>query len=190
MALSLWSWAVAGVVQVEGDVLAVPVRLSMVFLQVLVGALFMMRRPAQRNGDMNSILRAAPSILVAGLLFKLAQPLTDWAGWMEGLFVGGTVLTAVSLGSLWREFAVLPARREVIRRGPYRWLRHPAYLGELMMVTACAAAAGIWPAWVLYVAVWPLVVLRIAEEERLLSGVQAYGKFKAKTRWRLIPGIW
>jgi protein-S-isoprenylcysteine O-methyltransferase Ste14 len=49
----------------------------------------------------------------------------------------GTGFATWSLAVLGRCFGIFPEVRGLIRRGPYRWVRHPVYLGEIV------AAAGI-----------------------------------------------
>jgi len=40
-----------------------------------------------------------------------------------------------------------PPHVALVTRGPYRWLRHPMYVGQWLMVVGCAGlAAGIWNA--------------------------------------------
>jgi protein-S-isoprenylcysteine O-methyltransferase Ste14 len=48
------------------------------------------------------------------------------------VMVAGTAFTIWSLGFLGRSFGVLPEARALVTRGPYRWVRHPVYLGELI----------------------------------------------------------
>jgi protein-S-isoprenylcysteine O-methyltransferase Ste14 len=79
------------------------------------------------------------------------------------------------LAALGREFGVsnstgadLYADHHLVRRGPYRWIRHPMYLGVLM---AAAGSLLIFRTWAMLVfAPASLVVLRrAAREEALLS---------------------
>ena len=77
--------------------------------------------------------------------------------------------------------------RGLVRAGPYRFLRHPMYAGELLAVFA--ASAGAFSPWNL--GLWSLlllsVLLRIRWEERAVSGYSGYAR---QVRWRLIPGGW
>jgi protein-S-isoprenylcysteine O-methyltransferase Ste14 len=79
----------------------------------------------------------------------------------------------------------------VARGGPYRWVRHPAYLGALVVELAAAGLLGSW--WVLLVGVLNagLFVLRAALEDRaLLHELPGYAEYARQVRWRLLPGIW
>jgi len=79
----------------------------------------------------------------------------------------------------------------VIASGPYAVVRHPMYLGVLvMMLFSPLALASYWA--LLPVALTPLfLVLRIRDEEQMLvQELPGYREYMQKTRFRLIPGIW
>ena len=139
--------------------------------------------------------------LVAGLR------LADWnaaeigtARWV--LFVVGLLLMAAGL--VIREWAILTLGRfftvdvrvhsgqTVVERGPYRWVRHPAYTGLLVFLLGLGLALTNW-ASLLVLALLPTLglLMRIRSEERaLLAGLgDDYRRF-AETRSRLFPGIW
>ncbi len=74
--------------------------------------------------------------------------------------------------------------------GPYGWLRHPIYLGWVLIV--CAAPA-MTAGRALFAGISTLyLVVAIPLEERSL--VQAHGedyrRYQRQVRWRLLPGIW
>lgn len=81
--------------------------------------------------------------------------------------------------------------QQLIDSGPYHWVRHPMYVGMLLMYLATPIALGSW--WGL-VACIPLplgLVVRIVNEEKVLHrDLQGYTDYTHRTRWRLIPGIW
>jgi protein-S-isoprenylcysteine O-methyltransferase Ste14 len=105
------------------------------------------------------------------------------------LMFTGLCLTISSKICLARSFGVIPANRGIKREGPYRLVRHPMYLGYIInqfgFLLACFS---IWNL-VVYLIAWVLLALRILEEERILQADQAYGDYSARTRWRLIPGL-
>jgi protein-S-isoprenylcysteine O-methyltransferase Ste14 len=78
----------------------------------------------------------------------------------------------------------------IIERGPYRFIRHPAYAGML------AAHVGIICYFFNYVSLGifllvflPAIILRIHIEEKALFTIEGYDEF-ARMRKRLIPLIW
>lgn len=209
--LSLASWAVLGLVAgesgagtwglgaavgVEHPVLGTvpgawrsPVRWGISGINLLVGVLFMVRRPVIAHGGLRDIMLSLPGLLIAGVALKLAPPVYSWSVTAQALFGVGVVLTAWSFLCLGRSFAVLPARRGVVRSGAYRWVRHPAYSGELVMIAACALAAGSGWGWGVWLGAVGLVVMRARAEERVLAADAGYARYRACTPDRLLPGL-
>lgn len=81
--------------------------------------------------------------------------------------------------------------QRVISSGPYRFVRHPLYAASLLLFLATPVALG--SPWALLAAV-PLclvIVLRLQDEERVLSTQLAgYDEYRRKVRHRLIPLVW
>ena len=104
-------------------------------------------------------------------------------------------LAVWSLLALGESFGIAPADRGLAFRGPYRYLRHPMYLGALLI--AGAAVFGSLnvdsPRWqdawnlAVFILIFACAMYRIRKEETLIQGYSAYTKI---VRWRLIPGVW
>lgn len=187
--LSVCSWAVLGMLATgEGSVHA-PVRWGIAGLNLMVGLLFLIRRPAKAVGGVRDVLQALPALVVAGLALKIAPPPVEWSVPAQAVLLSGVALAGVSFLWLGRCFAVLPARRGVVKGGPYRWVRHPAYTGELLMLLGCALASGQWPGYVLLAAAVVLVTVRALAEERVLAVDPDYRAYQQRTRGMLLPGI-
>jgi len=107
----------------------------------------------------------------------------------------GAALTVWSLFALGESFGIAPADRGLAFSGPYRCLRHPMYLGALLIAGAAVFGSLQWDtlrwqdAWNAIVFGWVLAsaIYRIRQEEALIQGYSAYTKI---VRWRLIPGVW
>ncbi len=79
----------------------------------------------------------------------------------------------------------------VVDRGPYRWVRHPAYAGFLVMMPAMAIAMGSLLALPFALLVSFLLLRRTQLEDRFLrEQLQGYAEYAAKVRYRLIPGLY
>ena len=71
------------------------------------------------------------------------SPVLYWSG--VGLLGGGlgfTVWARVHLGRNWSGTVTLKEGHELIRSGPYGWVRHPIYTGLLVALLGCAIARG------------------------------------------------
>ena len=79
----------------------------------------------------------------------------------------------------------------VVSEGPYAWVRHPGYLGNVIGAPATAIALGSWWALVPALAIALLFVVRAAHEDRFLrENLDGYAGYAARVRWRLAPGLW
>jgi protein-S-isoprenylcysteine O-methyltransferase Ste14 len=141
-------------------------------------------------GSTRALVSSLPALVLAGVALKCAAPLGTWPLILEVAFLAGAALTIWSFLAMGESFAVLPARRDIVSRGPYQLVRHPAYAGELIMIFACALSAPSLATALVLVAVVPFVALRIHAEERLLSSSEAYRHYQEGVRARLIPCLW
>lgn len=89
------------------------------------------------------------------------------------------------LGKQWRYAAALREDHELIRSGPYRWVRHPIYASMLGMVLATGFCWTWWPQFIAAIAVFLAgTEIRIRAEERLLAEHfgESYAAYRAHTR--------
>jgi protein-S-isoprenylcysteine O-methyltransferase Ste14 len=99
----------------------------------------------------------------------------------------GLSLAVYALFTLGRAFGIAPADRGLVQHGPYRWLRHPAYAGELL---------ALWGFGLVFPTLFNLsllglitltLIVRVRAEEAVIAG---YATYAAQVRWRLMPGVW
>ncbi len=99
-------------------------------------------------------------------------------GWLA-LFVllqAGRLWAMASLGRFWTTRVVSVPGAPMVRRGPYRWVRHPNYLivaGELAVLPL--AFGQVWVAVVFSLLNVPLTLHRIRVEDRANAGRPAFG---------------
>lgn len=75
--------------------------------------------------------------------------------------------------------------------GPYRYVRHPGYVGLIVAYLGTPLLLGSWWALIPGAIAAALVVLRTAlEDATLQKELPGYKEFAGQTRYRLIPGIW
>lgn len=80
---------------------------------------------------------------------------------------------------------------QVVSDGPYRWVRHPGYLGvTLYNVVLPLVMESVWG----FVGVglfFIILIWRTTLEDRFLrNNLPGYAEFAQQTRYRLFPGIW
>jgi protein-S-isoprenylcysteine O-methyltransferase Ste14 len=150
-------------------------------------------------------------VLVAILLLSLAAELPIAAldagrfRWSHAalwvIVLGYVLLSAGYFISVWayrvNKFAEPGVRiqtdrgQKVIDTGPYAIVRHPVYVGGLLLAVGIPLALGSF--WALVpAAVGSLTILvRIAwEEQTLREELAGYNDYASRVRYRLIPGIW
>jgi protein-S-isoprenylcysteine O-methyltransferase Ste14 len=116
--------------------------------------------------------------LVALALAVLGQCLFSWA-MASNKFFSGVVRIQTDRGHV------------VESGGPYRYVRHPGYVG--MIVTMLAAPLALGSLWALVPAsiVTAGYGLRTALEDRTLQEeLEGYKAYAQQVRYRLVPGIW
>lgn len=109
--------------------------------------------------------------------------------------VAGLLLRWWAVHTLARYFTVdiaIQPGQELIRRGPYRLLRHPSYTGALLTVVGFGLALGQMPAALaVIVPITAAFLWRIRVEERMLAEAfpESWPDYARSTR-RLIPYVW
>jgi protein-S-isoprenylcysteine O-methyltransferase Ste14 len=124
-----------------------------------------------------SVWRAPNAAHLAGLIIFLAGVCYRlWAIWTLGHFYSHRVRTL--------------SRHRIVSSGPYRFTRHPAYAGMIILNAGVVIYFLNWVTLSVFLfALVPAIVLRIVIEERVLFGIEGYSDF-AKRRNRLFPWVW
>ena len=117
----------------------------------------------------------------------LAAP--AWPIYAQALFALATLGTMLSLVSLGKSFAILPGRRAIKTHGLYRFVRHPAYGFELMMLAAIVLSNPIDLSFALFAVALTGLIVRIEVEEKLLRRDPDYVNYQKAVKARLIPFV-
>ena len=105
-----------------------------------------------------------------------------------GLFIDLLVFRENSYGGSTIEAV---AEQKVISTGPYAHMRHPMYVGVLIMLAGIPLALGSWWGLSILVLQAPVLMWRILNEEQLLKKeLPGYIEYTKQVRYRLIPSLW
>ena len=79
----------------------------------------------------------------------------------------------------------------VATTGPYRFVRHPMYVGVIVLWLSTALILGSWWALVPGLLIAVIFVIRTALEDRMLHAeLPGYADYAKQVRYRLVPGVW
>lgn len=131
-----------------------------------------------------AILLVMPLPLPWGFLGKRMLPGGPATHWIAAAVVAAglafTVWARVHLGKNWSGTVTVKRDHELIRSGPYHFVRHPIYSGALLAVAGTAIARGEWrgllAVLILFAALWR----KLQHEERWMG--EAFGEDYAKYR--------
>jgi protein-S-isoprenylcysteine O-methyltransferase Ste14 len=75
--------------------------------------------------------------------------------------------------------------------GPYRYIRHPGYVGMMIYYLVTPIILGsIW-AFIPAGAIILLLIIRtLLEDQTLKDKLEGYKEYADKVKYRLIPGVW
>lgn len=124
----------------------------------------------------------APVMLVTQ---RLEQPTPVLAG-ATLLYALGVVLM---VGSDAQKFFVLKAKKGLITDGFFGRVRHPNYLGEMMLYASFAIVAGHWAPWLVLAWVWLAVfVPNMLAKEASMARYPEWAAYRARTGL-LLPSL-
>ncbi len=135
--------------------------------------------------------------LLASWIFNWLQigTLPEWAGWL-GIVVAlfGLLFRWWAnrvLGSFYTRTLKVVENQSIVRAGPYRVIRHPGYLGSILIWSGAAAATANWIVLLIVLLVMLVAyIYRIQNEEKMLLAAHAdYAEYQKQT-WRLIPLVY
>jgi protein-S-isoprenylcysteine O-methyltransferase Ste14 len=186
--------------------------------QAAVGLLLIPRNPellaeraaGPRKGDKSwdTVLLSIAGVLtmaqyiVAGLDVRFGWTPRVWPQLPLALQIGALVVSALGYAlATWAMVAnafftkVVRLQTErghaVATGGPYRYVRHPSYVGEIAFSLAAAIVLGSLWALIPGVLLAALFVVRTALEDRMLQQeLEGYRAYAARVRYRLLPGVW
>ncbi len=138
------------------------------------------------------LLLIAMQVFLADVLPILDEPLAlrIAGGMLYTLGLVTAVLGRVQLGDSWSDIEVgdVAMDNQVVSVGVYRYLRHPIYVGDLLLLLGLELSLNSWLVGVAAAMVPPVVVRAIQEEQSLRKVLTGYEDYARRTK-RFIPFI-
>jgi protein-S-isoprenylcysteine O-methyltransferase Ste14 len=143
-----------------------------------------------------------PLVFIQVLVAGMDVVRYGWSALPAGLAYVGGVLFALSLALIaWtmsvNKFAESSVRiqeergHSVVSSGPYRVVRHPMYVGAILMYVATPLILGSLWALAITALMTALFLWRTAmEDQTLRRELAGYEEYASRTTYRLIPGVW
>jgi protein-S-isoprenylcysteine O-methyltransferase Ste14 len=153
------------------------------------------KQGAQRGVVALSALIFLCGFVVAGLDFRFG-----WSHVPLWAVIAASAILLVSYAlyaEVMRENAYLSRTVEVqegqkvIDTGLYAAVRHPMYAVTLWLFLAIPVVLGSWWALACFALYIPVIVVRIINEEKLLTReLSGYAEYKTRVKFRLVPFLW
>lgn len=148
---------------------------SLIMIGFLYFALFFLPYADRRN---IAVMNIGLIIQWIGLAFTtIGLYLIFWSG--------------IALGKMYSTHVTVQEHHYLVTSGLYHWIRHPRYLGVILMAIGSAILFRSWPMLVICLPLIAILLIRIKDEEEVLQK-----EFKeewddyCKRSWRLIPYIY
>ena len=144
------------------------------------------------------ILPSLGLLVLAGLdqRWSWTAPLPVWVRLTGGLiFLLGyaLVLWAMYANKFFSQVVRIQAERGhvAVTAGPYRIVRHPGYLGMTTSMLGAVFLLDSLYGLVCFIVYVILIIIRTRREDQTLRAeLPGYPEYAARTRFRLIPGLW
>ncbi|MCD1294404.1 isoprenylcysteine carboxylmethyltransferase family protein [Methanocella sp. CWC-04] len=195
----MMAWAFLGIVVIDNAILGIYASIKCPEL--------LEERSRMKEGTKEWDKILAPLVaLVVPIFIWIAAGLDYRFGWSPEIPVEIQVvfLAVALLGSLLTTWAMVTNRffaptvriqdergQTTVTSGPYRFVRHPGYLGVIIFDLATPVALGSFWAFIPALIVTILFFIRaFLEDDTLKNELPGYRDYAVKVRYRLIPGLW
>ena len=143
-----------------------------------------------------------PLVLMQPVLAGLDAVRYRWSSMPFGFVYPGAVLFVLGVALMAWAMAVNPFAESTVRiqtdrgqcvitSGPYSRVRHPMYVGFILMYLGAPLIWGsVWALVVSGVIAIELIWRTALEDRTLRRELSGYGDYAARTRYRLLPGLW
>lgn len=183
--ISSWLWVVllvywiVSALKTKGTAEREPSWARAAHLAVVLGAFYLLL-----GGDSVQNV-AARRVVPDGLPWQIVGSVLTAAG------VGFAIWARATLGANWSGAVTIKRQHEIVRDGPYRWVRHPIYTGVLLGAFGTAVELGLLRGFIALAVLIGAFLVKLSREEKLLSEhfPDQYPDYRLATK-RIVPYVW
>ena len=157
--------------------------------------------PVAEQESSQKIIQGLASIaFIAVIVFPALDHRFHWSTVPVYVVAFGDILVALGLYFVFLVFkensftsAVIEvgSEQKIITTGPYALVRHPMYIGALVMLTGVPLALGSWWGLLAVIPITLTIVWRLLDEEKFLAkNLPGYPEYQKKVKYHLVPFIW
>ena len=184
--------------------------IGLLFLpMLLLGIVLLIRSPKllekrlgakEKENTQKGVVAASGLLFIAGFAVAGLDFRFGWSKMPLWVVIVASVVLLISYAlyaEVMRENAYLSRTVEVregqkvVDTGLYGIVRHPMYAVTVWLFLSIPVVLGSWWACLCFLPYVALIVIRIINEEKLLSSeLEGYEEYKKRVRYRLLPFIW
>lgn len=156
---------------------------------------------AERSDPLMAAIKGVKILILVGIAFQTMLPdILPISKSPEKIRLAGAMIYTIGLaialigrlqlGINWSDIeeARVLSRQQVVSNGIYRFIRHPIYVGDILLLIGLELGLNSWLA-LGALALVPVVVWKaIGEEEMLAASLSGYEEYRARTK-RFIPFV-
>jgi protein-S-isoprenylcysteine O-methyltransferase Ste14 len=155
---------------------------------------------AEKEKSQNIIQSLASIAFIAIFVFCALDHRFAWSTVPPYIVAAGDILVALGLLIVFFVFkentftsAIIEVSTEqkIVSTGPYAFVRHPMYIGALIMLAGVPLALGSWWGLFTLIPITLAIIWRLLDEEKFLAEhLAGYSAYQNKVKYRLLPYIW
>jgi len=165
--------------------------LSSIPINLMACLAFIVRKPAIEQTNRGEYLIPVLSFVMPFIILNNVIFINPDYSFPLGLLIAipGMLIALMAIIFIRRSFAVLPAVRTLVDNGPYRYIRHPVYLGEMIYLFGSMLLYFNLLSILCFIAAIAFTIGRIELEERKLGKLPEYREYMKQVKYRLVPRI-
>lgn len=154
----------------------------------------------EKQATQKGVVAFSGLMFLAGFVVAGLDHRFGWSRMPLAVTVGASVLFLLAYAlyaEVMRENAYLSRTvkvekgQKVVDTGLYGLVRHPMYMATLLLFLMMPLVLGSWFALVVFAFYPVIIILRLKDEEELLTReLPGYAEYKKKVKYRIIPFIW